>query len=69
LFDEQIAAKNFLATFGKKFDRKAFAKLVSSRLKTKEEEYCMNLVSHLSTEQLINLREQLKHDHKTNANS
>ena len=51
--------ENFLTTFGKAFDRKAFSKLVVKQLKTKEDEYYNNLLSHLSIADLMTMKKDL----------
>jgi len=56
---KQTLLDNFNSTFGKPFDRKALSKLVTKQLKTKEDEYYMNLISHLSAEKLIALKDHL----------
>lgn len=50
---------NFLKTFGKPFDEKALSKLISKRLKAKQEEYYLNLIEHMTIEELTEMREGL----------
>lgn len=52
--------RNFMQTFGKGFDRGHLEKLVAKRLKTLEDEYYDNLISHLSSQQLNELKEELR---------
>ena len=61
--------ENFKATFGKNFDRKALLKLVVKALKTKEDEYLTNLISHLSAAQLLNLKKDLDAKKAKHSNS
>lgn len=51
--------ENFCTTFGKPFDRKALYKLVVKALKTKEDEYYTNLISHLSEADLLQMKREL----------
>lgn len=51
--------RTFEATFGKKFDRKALAKLVSRKIKVKEEQFFENLIDHFDIHELTALKEDL----------
>lgn len=60
---------NYRATFGKPFDRKALLKLVVKALKTKEDEYLTNLISHLSAAELLDMKKDLDGKKAKNSNS
>ena len=49
----------YTRTFGKSFDRKAFAKLVSRKIKMKEDEFLENLINHFDIGELTALKEDL----------
>jgi hypothetical protein len=61
--------ENFQATFGKPFDRKALLKLVVKALKTKEDEYLINLISHFSVADLLKMKKELDAKKTRNPNS